>query len=72
MVHSGEKGSPGEIKTYPGDPGQKGEKGLSGNSGPEGETDPSTVALCLIFEKKNPDYFKNSRTKTFCVFMLII
>lgn len=34
---SGEKGSPGEIRTYPGDPGQKGEKGLSGNPGPEGE-----------------------------------
>lgn len=47
-VHSGEKGSPGEIKTSPGDPGQKGEKGLSGNPGPDGETDPSTVALSLI------------------------
>lgn len=35
---SGEKGSPGEIKTSPGDPGQKGEKGISGNPGPEGET----------------------------------
>ena len=35
---SGGKGSPGEIKTSPGDPGQKGEKGLSGNPGPEGET----------------------------------
>lgn len=48
FVHSGEKGSPGEIITSPGDPGQKGEKGLPGNPGPEGETGPSTVALCVI------------------------
>lgn len=34
----GEKGSPGEIRTSPGDPGQKGQKGLFGNPGPEGET----------------------------------
>lgn len=34
----GEKGSPGEIRTSPGDPGQKGQKGLLGNPGPEGET----------------------------------
>lgn len=38
LGHSGEKGSPGEIRTFPGDPGQKGEKGVSGNPGPEGET----------------------------------
>lgn len=37
FVHSGEKGSPGEVRIFPGDSGQKGEKGLSGNPGPEGE-----------------------------------
>lgn len=39
MCHPlGEKGSPGEIRTSPGDPGQKGQKGLLGNPGPEGKT----------------------------------
>lgn len=48
FVHSGEKGSPGEIKTSVGDPGDKGAKGLSGNPGPEGETDPPTVSSLFL------------------------
>lgn len=48
LNHSGEKGSPGEVRVYPGDPGQKGEKGLSGNPGPEGEIDSWFVALTKV------------------------
>lgn len=55
LLLSGEKGSRGEIQTYPGDPGQKGEKGLSGNPGAEGETDPPVVALCV-------DHLKDLKT----------
>lgn len=55
----GEKGSPGEVRTSPGDPGQKGQKGLLGNPGPEGQTNVtrkrkekiklSTFYLLLVF-----------------------
>lgn len=50
LTHSGEKGSPGEVRIYPGDPGQKGEKGLSGNPGPEGEIGSLFVALTQASE----------------------
>lgn len=49
LIYSGEKGSPGEVKIYPGDPGQKGEKGLSGNPGPVGESS-WFVALTKVSE----------------------
>lgn len=46
--HSGEKGSPGEVRIFPGDPGQKGDKGLSGNPGPEGEAGVCQGVSCPV------------------------
>lgn len=74
VIFSGEKGSRGEIQTYPGDPGQKGEKGLTGNPGAEGETDPLVFTLCVDHLKnvKTPVNRFNPSLLQFCVDMLHI
>lgn len=72
-IYLGEKGDPGEVRTYPGDPGQKGDKGSPGNNGSQGKTEGYCLLplfLVFILAVKERNYLGKANTRSKKVGML--